>query len=272
MIQVPSFAEKRKLFDWLVANKSMLLTQKKSIVKHTDAVSHSSSLLNEVSEEVMKSEAIPETATRIKVRFVANTTKLFDSHGDVHIDQLWNKSIKENKDNFHVKMHQFDFEGVISDNVKVFAKQMAWGDLGYAFEGQTQALLFDSIIDKAESPYMFEKYRQGKIKQHSVGMRYIKVDLAINDDRYEKEFELWQKYIDMIVNKTEVMEAGYFYPVTEAKLIEGSAVLRGSNYTTPTLTVQQVKQEPSNDTLDEPARTTLNLDLVAKFYQPLKHI
>jgi len=275
-IQIPEFADKAKLYDWLIANKSLLINQKKSAIKYADPIGYAPSFLveKEGSDIEVKSETIPDTAEKIKVRFVANTTKLFDSHGDVHIDQLWNKSLKETKDNYHVKEHEFNFEGVISDNVKVLVKQMNWTDMGINFEGQTQALIYDSIISKSDNQYMFDKYRTGKVKQHSVGMRYLKIDMAVNDDRYEKEFGIWEKYFDIIVNKDDVLNVGYFWAVTEAKHVEGSAVLRGSNWATPVLNIQQTKNEPPAGTHEktEPGKSTLKASELIKFYQPSKHI
>jgi hypothetical protein len=260
MIQIPDFADKAKLFDWLIENKSMLIAQKKSMIKHADAVNSQSIFITEKGDSVIKSESIPDSATKIKVRSVINTTKIFDSHGDVHIDQLWNKSLKESKDNFLVKQHDFSFDGIISDNVHAFVKQMTWNELGFNYSGYTQALIYDSVISKDESPDMFERYRKGKVKQHSVGMRYVKMDMAINDDRYEKEFEIWTKYYDLIVNKNDVDEIGYFWAVTEAKNIEGSAVVRGSNFATPTHSVQETKGQPLKNTGNvEPSIDTLEL-------------
>jgi hypothetical protein len=267
MISIPEFADKGKLIDWLISNKSMLIAQKKSAVKLADAFSYSYQFVDEKGDNVIKAEAIPETATKIKVRSIVNTTKLFDSHGDVHVDQLWNKSLKETRDHYLVKEHDFSFDGVISDNVKAFAKQYTWAELGFNYEGNTQALVYDSIIDKAESPEMFERYRKGKVKQHSVGMRYVKFELAVNDDRYEKEFGVWEKYFDTIVNKDAALEAGYFWAVTEAKNIEGSAVVRGSNWATPTQSIQQAKTEPVKTT-PEPAKAILTASDILKYYQP----
>jgi len=257
MIQIPNFTDKGQLFDWLIENKSTLTAQKKSAVKYADAISYHAPLVNEKGEACKSTNEVPATATKIKVRSIINTTKLMDSHSDVHIDQLWNKSLKENKDNYLCNQHDFSFEGIISDNVKAFVKQMTWQELGYNFEGTTQALVFDSVIDKADNPMMFEKYRQGKVKNHSVGMRYISLKLAVNDDRYEAEKATWDKYIDMVANKEEAEEQGYFWAVTEAKLIEGSPVIKGSNYATPTQRVEETK-EAVTDTPEniEPVQTT----------------
>ncbi len=270
MIQYPDFADKRQLVDWLISNKSVLLAQKKSAIKHADSISYYPQIVNEKGE-ISKAEGISQDATKLKVRSIINTTNLFDSHGDVHIDQLWNKSLKETKGLYLVNQHNFTFEGIISDNVKAFAKQMTWHELGLNFEGGTQALVFDSVIDKAESPEMFDRYSKGKVKNHSVGMQYVKVDLAVNDDRYEKEFKVWEKYFDRIANKEDVLDKGFFWAVTEAKVIEGSAVVRGSNYATPTQSITETKDEPVDTTQAGAAKSTPKLDvvsLVKEFYQP----
>lgn len=239
---IPHFENKEELFDWLIANKTALVAQKKSAVKYADTVVCPVPLVNEKGEAV-KGDVTDQT-TKIKVRSIINTTKLMDSHSDVHIDQLWNKSLKETKDNYLVQEHDFSFKGIISDNVKAFTKQMTWKELGFEMEGQTQALVFDSVIDKSESPVMFEKYRTGKVKNHSVGMRYMKMEFAINDARYEEEKATWDKYINEVANKDAAEAQGYFWAILEAKVIEGSAVIRGSNPITPTQSIEAAKSTP----------------------------
>jgi hypothetical protein len=278
-LELPNFAEKSELIDYLVSNKSKLISQKKSVTKEADGVTHSVDLVIDKDKSEftvkagMQSNEIADTATQIKVRSIINTTKLFDSHGDVHLDQLWNKSLKENKGFSLIQEHQFNFKGTISDNVKAFTKQIAWHDMGINFEGKTQALVFDSLIDKNENEFMFEKYRTGKVNNHSVGMQYVKIDLAVNDDRYEKEYAIWGKYFDEIANKEDVLEAGYFWAVSEAKIIEGSAVKRGSNWATPTLSIEQTKEEPPVGTpKTEPPKSTLKAKELIKYYQPKNHI
>jgi len=256
---MPEFTDKASRIDWLIENKSKLMAQKKATIKHADAISASCAILTEKGETV-KSDASPD-ATKLKVRSVINTTKLLDSHGDVHIDQLWNKSLKESKEHFLVNQHNFTFEGIISDNVHAFVKQIPWSDLGYGgWEGSTQALVFDSMISKEDSPDMFDRYRKGKVKQHSVGMRYVKMELAVNDERYEQEKEIWDKYFPVVANKSEAEELGYFWAILEAKVIEGSAVVRGSNFATPTVSIEG-KSEPPQGTQGEPEQSTQKLDV-----------
>jgi hypothetical protein len=280
MIIIPDFPDVEKKIQWLVANKSLLIAQKKATVKLADSFVYSPFfVLNGKNEDVVKAEdgIVPADATKLKVRMIINTTKLFDSHADVHFDQLWNKSLSETKQHYHVKEHNFGFDGIISDEVKAFAKQMTWHELGLNFEGKTQALVYDSIIDKSETvrPEMFTAYQKGKVKQHSVGMRYVKVDLAVNDNRYSKEFDVWEKWFEEIVNKQDVLDNGYFWAVTEAKNIEGSAVVKGSNWATPTLSIQQTKDEPLKDThkeTEEPPKRTLKASELMNMYQPKNHI
>ena len=272
-LSIPQFDSKKELITWLISNKSVLIAQKKSAVKYADAISYSQELFftdKQGTEFKVGDVGVGGDVKKIKVRSIINTTNLFDSHQDVHIDQLWNKSLKETKGLYLVNQHNFTFEGIISDNVKAFAKQMTWHELGLNMEGTTQALVFDSVIDKAESPDMFNRYSQGKVKNHSVGMQYVKVDLAVNDDRYEKEFKVWEKYFDRIANKEDVLENGFFWAVTEAKVIEGSAVVRGSNYATPTQSVEP-KNEPVEATQPGAVDNTPKVDvvrLVKEFYQP----
>lgn len=256
MIAIPNFQEKTALIDWLIENKSALTAQKKSAVKLADAMSVPVSFVSMKGDSVMKAEAMQGDVSKIKVRSIINTTKIFDSHGDVHIDQLWNKSLKENKDLYLVKEHNFSFEGIISENVKAFTKQMSWNELGFNYAGQTQALVFDSVITKEDNEFMFDRYKSGRVKQHSVGMKYVKLDLAVNDERYEKEYAIWTKYYDVIVNKDDVDAAGYFWAVTEAKVFEGSAVVKGSNFATPTQSVTGTKGQPLKSTGGEPAKAT----------------
>lgn len=273
MLTLPQFADRAKLFDWLVSNKSLLVAQKKSTVKHADAFSGNVAyILDDDKTTVTKAEELPKTVTKIKVRSVINTTKLFDSHQDVHIDQMWNKSIQETRDNFLVKQHDFSFDGIISDNVKVFAKQFTWHELEYNYEGKTQALVYDSIIDRDDMPEgtksMFEHYRKGKVKQHSVGMRYQEIFMAVNDDRYKEEHETWEKYFPLIANKQDALDNGFFWAVTQGKNIEGSAVVKGANFATPTLHVEDKSEPAKTISKVEPAKTIqLSASELLKMYK-----
>jgi hypothetical protein len=146
------------------------------------------------------------------------------------------------------------FDKVISypESVKAYTENFEFKKLGFnGLKGATEALVFDAEISKEDNPEMFRLYSQNKVRNHSVGMRYVKIFMAINSDldEYNEEKEIWSKYVDQVANIKEAENNGYFFAVTEAKIIEGSAVPIGSNQVTPTLDVESKQEiEPSNDT------------------------
>lgn len=251
----------KALFDFLVTNKAILIAEKKYDVKHSDAFKLSHFFVN-TKGEVVKANPVSGGDT-IQVSSVINTTNLMDSHKDVHIPGLWKKSLSENKTLYLLQEHSMTFKGIITDEVKAFTKQMTWKELGYNADGITEALIFSSNIHKARNEYMYNQYKAGYVKNHSVGMRYVNIEMAINDEDYKQEFATWNKYIDQIVNKDEAEENGYFFPVLEAKVVEGSAVPIGSNFITPTLEVKtDTVKEPAQATHEQPLQKSFNIQQI----------
>ena len=253
MIEIPNFSDKFDLFDWLYENKDLHIADKKRQDKRADAVQVS------FTGDANKDRFIdPSTIDKMEVESIINTTKVMDSHSDVHIDSLWNKSLRRDKNIFLLQEHEMKFDKIISDVVKATAENRTWKSLGFGkFKGETQALVFKSIIEKSRNEFMFNQYAKGFVKNHSVGMRYIKLELAVNNDTndYKEEFDVWNKYIDTIVNRKDVEDQGFFWAVKEARVIEGSAVVKGSNPLTPTSHMEAKEQlnntpdnEQSNDT------------------------
>jgi hypothetical protein len=227
---------------WLVENKQYVLNVKKFEIKKCDSIStyYPPKIFHEKEDIAIKYVASPslipaDIPDRIRVRAVVNTTNYMDSHGDVHINGLWNKSLKENKYNVLLKDHKNEWEGLITQDVHVFAKYMSWRELGIDAPGETQALIYDAVIPRNDKTEMFERYLTGQVRNHSVGMRYIKVSLAVNDPNYPEEYANWKKYSVDVLNIAEAEEQGFFFAVTEARHIEGSAVVLGSHPITPTL-------------------------------------
>lgn len=255
------FATKKELFDFLITNKTDILAQKKSVIKTSDNFN----FVQKNNETVVKAEKKGEVLTII---VAVNTTNWLDSHDDVHIDGLWNKTLKENRNIFFLQEHKNEFEYVIASgsDVKVTAKVMSWLELGYAYTGTTEVLIFTVVLREKRNELMFKQYQNSWVTNHSVGMQYVKLALAINDPYYKEEYANWQLYYTNIANKTEADKNGYFFAVLEAKLYEGSAVLIGSNTATPVLSI-----EPSNDTqlkIEPPTGTQNNI--LKNYYKHLK--
>lgn len=260
-IEIPEFETKKETISFLKQNKESLMAQKKGIIKWTDPSALRPTTLIE-SKEVAIKENMPvqNPGDELKVKVVINTTNIMDSHNDVHLPGLWNKSLSENKSILHLQEHTMKFDHIISqgEDLKAFTQMMNWSDLGEKFAGLTEALIFDSNIRKSRNEFMLEQYANGFVKQHSVGMRYIQLGLALNDtgSSNASEFESWEKYFPEIVNQELAEQKGFFWFVKEAKVVEGSAVILGSNQATPTLdnnlkeepTVVTPEDEPSGDT------------------------
>jgi hypothetical protein len=239
----------KTLFDFLIANKSALIAEKKFTIKLSDAFTLRGNLYVNEKGEVVKGlcKAAGETdeTSQLNRSCVINTTNWMDSHKDVHIPGIWKKSLQENKDLYLLQEHSLTFKGIITDKIKAYTKKMTWRSLGLNIPGETEALIFDATLAKTRNEYMFNEYRLGHVKNHSVGMRYVVIEMAINDEDYKEEFAVWNKYIGQIANVEEAEASGYFWAVKEAKVIEGSAVPIGSNIITPTL------EDIGKDTLED---------------------
>lgn len=239
-LEIPNLRGK-ELFNFLVANKSTLIAQKKMMIKHADAVWTPST--GEVSAT---GKAVSGSATALDVQSVINTTYWYDSHGDVHIDGIWKKSLQENRRILLLQEHSLSFDKIISRNIKAFTKKIKWRTLGVDFDGSTEALVFDSVVEAEDNAQMFKLYAKGKVDNHSVGMYYDRIDLALNDEEWPAHKELWDKHIGYVANRKTMEDAGWAWLVFTAKCIEGSAVPIGSNIITPTTRVEE--HQPSGDT------------------------
>ena len=270
MIDLSKYTNKADLFRFLKDNKATLIAQKKHEIKCADPVC-AFAVADREEGEVAKAAAGSVSdllaKDKISVRSVINTTNLLDSHGDVHIKGLWKKSIKEQKSLYLLQEHKMTFDHIISDEVRASAVRMKWSDLGVDFDGETEALVFDSEVEKVRNPFMFEQYARGYIKNHSVGMRYVQLHLCVNSEEkyYIEEKENWDKYIGEVANKSEAEHQGYFWAVTEAKFVEGSAVPLGSNWITPTQSVKEFIEPPSGTRKDnEPPQSTQKNSIINK--------
>lgn len=171
----------------------------------------------------------------------------------------------------HLQEHCMAFDKIISSgkNLSATTEEVAWKELGYKAAGTTECLVFYSNILKSRNEYMFDQYAKGYVTNHSVGMQYVSMVLCVNEDDeyYGAEYEAWQKYYPIVVNKDAAEERGYFWAVKEAKAVEGSAVPAGSNIMTPTLDNDMKGDPAKSHSPNQPAKTTgINYrKLAAKF-------
>lgn len=258
-----SFYTSKDMFLALRANKQQLIDAKKATIKTSDAVAFTV----RPTGETMKGE--PGTAKDLTygdyIYPVINTINWLDSHKDVHIWGIWDKSAKEQSGKtYYLVNHDLAIGCVISypKEVEVMVKTMSWAQLGYDYAGDTQALIFKARLTEKSNQAAYHAIKAGEALQNSVRMQYVALDLAINSttEDFKEEKRIWDKYAPYVVNKEELQD-GYFWAITEAKIFkEGSAVLFGSNEATPIMT-EEPKQhiEPPGGTQQSAAKSTGNL-------------
>lgn len=247
-------------FKYLKDNKALLIAQKKSVMKKADAFSYIYEATTKTGEIIKAVDDMPiEEIGTIKVKVVINTTNIVDSHNDCHIPNIWKKTLQEKKLIYLLNNHKLCFDEVISDEVKAYTELITFKQLGIDLIGTTEALIFEATISAERNKEMFKAYLKGWVKNHSVGMQYVQIVLCINSEEkyYQEEKANWDKYYPMVANKSVADELGAFWAVIEAKLIEGSAVVIGSNTATPTISVEQVVPESSTQQEDSRKSTIL---------------
>jgi len=105
-----------------------------------------------------------------------------------------------------------------------------------------EVLIYEAVIKKDRNEFMFNQYKSGYVLNHSVGMRYVKLLWCYDnsDSDYSQNKENYDKYSKEILNQNDLGE--YFWAVLEAKNIEGSAVVKGSNFLTPVLSIEEIDE------------------------------
>jgi len=223
---------------YLAANKKDLIEFKKSSFKMADSFG-SNRIEKQVCKALNTNYQDDIESGIITRKIIGNTYLWMDSHDDVHLPNLFSKSVKEREGKiWHLHDHLKQITAKVGEFKEVVEEDMLWTDLGVNKAGSTQVLSAVSDISKKRNESIFEDYLKGFIDQHSVGMYYVKIDLAINDPDEKEAFALYNSLIDRIGNRSKVEEQGFFWAVKEAKLIEISAVLEGSNEITQTIVNQ----------------------------------
>lgn len=216
----------------ILNNKNALLETKKSVVHKSEPISF------KTQEGFINKNT--NFATELFVEAIGNTAYWCDKHDDVLLPTSWDKTISNpDADVVHLKDHNHSTEGLIGEIVAVWSESKPWRELNVEKEGDTQVLAFSSNVLRVYDEATFVKYQRGLIKQHSIGMIYKDVVLAVNEPTAKEEYSNWLKYIPHVANRSEVEAKGYMYVVKEIELLEISAVLFGSNKLTPTTAVKQ---------------------------------
>lgn len=257
-IALPTFKTKKDLYNYLIAHKEEIVDLKKSERKDCDNVDWCDNVITATKSFVNKNELKQDTENEIYRTIVGNTYFWMDSHDDVHLTNCFATSIEQRtaKRISHLHDHEQRLDAKVGKFSAVYEPMIAWRDLGVNRDGETMVLAADSAIKRGLNSKVFEQYASDEIDQHSVGMIYDKIELAINDPERTKEYALWNSIYPLLGNPERADKMGFFWAVKSAKLIEISAVLNGSNEITPTLPSGPAKASTEVEDKSDPALTS----------------
>lgn len=281
MIKVPENLIGKELFAFLMANKMLLINQKCSFPVKSDPgnfpYSISKSKKAPVKKALGEQSVIIDDNGEVDIVAIANASNFIDSQMDLLLPDCWKKTIKESgpagKNRiWHLKNHKQNTDGVVGKITSLYSQDYSLVDLGLNMVGTTQCLVMESTVKEALDDKCFDMYSDKMINQHSIGLQYVKMDLAINDPNYPVEFDIWNKYFAQIINKDIATQCGYFWVIYEIKLLEVSAVLWGANELTPCIDDEDDMEEgygknkpPKGTKHKEPGITTQSVsEMIAK--------
>lgn len=279
----PEFETQNELFKHLVENKKKYKSLKKSQFKEAPAFGFGYSDKSVKFDESVKSKVIEvvkapedEGAEALNIKVIANLAGWMDYDEDVILRGAYNKTIADKKNNRPtLRDHGRTTKHIIGDTLEVYTQDFTPQELNLNTDVMNmQGLMFNSRIQKDYDSETFAKYRNGAIKEHSIGLRYIKLDLAINNPDYEEEFKVWNEFYKQIINKDRADEMGYFWAVKEIDVLENSAVIWGSSSMTPVVSMEEEKTTAKSivETSDKNKEVVANTSKENEFLNYFKHL
>lgn len=222
-----------------LTKEEILADKAKAIADKMEAIKEADTIICAVHIPSVTAKEDPDhNKNSVTVKVVANSTNVLDSHMDVHIPGNYDQSISSKEGWKHLKDHERKSDSDVGIVQSVEKLAVKFSDLGIEKDGTSECLVYESEVLADLNKGIFYRYKAGLINQHSIGMRYRELELAINDKESPKEKAHWDQYISQIANPEKAHEAGYFWIVKNIELIECSAVMKGSNTATPTLQIK----------------------------------
>jgi len=256
-----NFTDKGEMFKALKANKEVIVASKKSkIFKSFEKGIGVSAKSIDISKLDTTTKGILTDPDHYYI--AVNTTKVLDSHSDLHLDGIWNKTVKDQQGRNYLLMdHKMEMTSTVAkkDKVEMFIADIPFKAVGKDYDGNTQALIYKVHKDDIIHELAKEWLESGDDIEASVRMQYVDLDLAMNSQAKEDatELKLYNDNLENIANKNEFESIDYFWVVKQAKNVgESSLVLNGSNSATGQIDNSQPladtgKCEPLKDTQNE---------------------
>lgn len=255
-----NYDNEKDLFKDLRDNKDLIISSKKS--KIYEGVNKGVVYAN--SQESIQKVLTAEKGISIDdsyYYFVVNSSKILDSHRDLHIDGNWEKTKKEQQGKvFLVFDHQLKRDDIIAmkEDIELVTATIPFATIGKGYAGDTYCLIYKVRKDKIINTQAKEWLEKGYSLEASVRMQYMDIVFCANsnDEDDVKEKQNFDKYYPTIANKNEFENIRYFWAIKQAKnTMESSLVMFGSNSATG-LIPETKETEPSKDTQSEPSKDT----------------
>jgi len=264
-----SYETKQELFKALKANKDFIINSKKSKIQES---------INKGLSIVTNQTKVSKTISACKniemdenyYYFVVNSSRILDSHKDVHLYGNWEKTVKEQQGRVYLVFdHQLKRDDIIAmkEDIEMFTAVIPFSAISKDYEGNTYVLIYKVRKDKIINSQAKEWLDKGYSFEASVRMQYMDILLALDSSLEEdkKEKENFDKIYPVIANKEEFENLNYFWGVKQAKnVMESSLVLFASNQATGRM--EENKIEPSIDTQEQKEAVKTDTSHSSNFY------
>lgn len=248
------FKDKASMFRQLVLNKDEIIAFKKSQIQKS--CDKGNSVIAKVLDPSKLTDQVKGMSFDDNHYYIAvNSTKILDSHEDLHLNGIWDVTVKAQQGkNYLVDTHVLSVGTTIArkEYIEMIIATVPFAMVGKSYKGDTQVLIYkipkDKIIDQKAKEWL----DSGDDIEASVRMQYVTIEFCLDsDDKEDVTFKAnYDKYYPIIANKDDFEEIFYFWAVSEAKNInESSLVLFGSNGATGQMTDDNNSKEAAEQAL-----------------------
>lgn len=227
------FSCKEEMYLALAKNAEAIISLKKSQVYKAHEKGQAVNIFDRAPDLAFKASF---STSEKNIYPVISTTNYRDSHKDVHFNGCFGKTCTEQQGKVMYALdHKMEWDSVISwpKDTGMFISALDWGLVGKNYAGQTEGLVFDINKAKIVRRDVLQSIEEKRAEfENSIRMVYYKIKFGANSQ--EKSLAAEKAYydskIDMIANKADVEEDGYFWGVEELGIYrEGSLVVAGGS-------------------------------------------
>ncbi len=265
------FTDKAEMFKELRLNKDEIIAFKKSQVQKS--CEKGNSVIAKVIDPTKLSEQVKGIKFDDNHYYIAvNSTRILDSHEDLHLDTIWDITVKAQQGkNYLVDTHVLSVGTTIArkEYIEMMVVKVPFSMVGKPYSGNTVVLVYKIPKDKIIDSKAKEWLDSGDAIEASVRMQYVTIEFCMDstekgDETFKANFD---KYYPLIANKDDFEEILYFWAVSEAKNInESSLVLFASNPATGPMTNNKgaaeqalLETEAAEQALQETQKTIINI-------------